>query len=245
MESASKQKMDEWIEAFKIIYKRVPTKKDFREAPKEIRGIALPESQAPAQKKRRRLSMKKLDGDFDSPQKVTPNRRIRSENQENVPVSPFPIPSTSNFELRRPDPKDLVALSPVKKIPRLHRDEFQSPSTAVAELLDPSVLKTPSPRKMLRKMVTLTNAEHLLLSPEKGCSPSKYHEMCPLGSEDPSALLQSENEKEMKQVKKASVKRPRKSSSANYVRINLKNKKFAPRHKTNFKKKWFKKKFGK
>uniref|UniRef100_A0A915EPC6 Uncharacterized protein n=1 Tax=Ditylenchus dipsaci TaxID=166011 RepID=A0A915EPC6_9BILA len=224
--------MDEWKAAFKEIFKKTPTKTDCLAASKTLRA-SLPKS--PLSKKRKsckseqRLSINKSGKELWSPQKVA--QFVRTAD----------VKCSSDVVLSRPLLRSVVFNSPSKQCSSRCLD-FDSPSLSVSKQDAFNLLKTPSPMKFLSKSVICTNVGALLRTPEKDPDTAEDGDEEFLGNDgvDVNNMEVTAFQPEAAKPKKQS--RPRKSDGANYVRINLKKKKFAPRNKVNFKKKYFKNK---
>lgn len=288
--------MEQWKTAFKQIFGKTPTKKDFSMAPSSVRGTLPVTPQKPKQKhgrlsvddgpqltdscKRKMLVLKpntELDEEFCSPVKKRPLFKVA--NNTSLAVTPTLTQQLSNGTdtencaqdqkvlkehqddqlathlLRRPtnsaDPsmEDISFCSPVKRWQHFVSSPTQSAQKRQRRLWmlrsPNSLLKTPSPTKLLNRPLIHTNAGYLL-TPEKHLTSSSMEVQEEEEDENDDAdqpterLEQNDEHKndevqhkpdEIKKKKKNTKPKMPKADKPNYVAINLRRRRFAPINK--------------
>ncbi|KAL7074109.1 hypothetical protein ACQ4LE_006846 [Meloidogyne hapla] len=187
--------------------------------------------------KRKKLSLKPneaKDEEFLSPVKRRPKMSSNSKIEETFQNTS--TTSSTQFIFKRPS-IDESFISPLKQ----WQGFLSSPSSSDVK----NYLKTPSPARMLKQSVICKNIGNLLLmTPEKDSEEedSEENEEEEPKDEDEEIKKEERNPKAI-QTKKHPNRRAKKQGG-NFVKLNMRHRRFAPSSKFRIKKKW-RRKFGK
>ncbi|KAL3072677.1 hypothetical protein niasHS_017651 [Heterodera schachtii] len=250
--------MDQWKAAFKQIYGKTPTKKDFSVAPLSIQ-TEFPKTLVKGEnRKRKRLALKaeefgsplKLKRPADGYTKLTHERADEAQSSSAGNGTEFgrSVPSSSDLVplMRAPSPslRQLPFLSPVK-----NWGGFLSPKQTVETVsaiseFSADLFKTPSPARMGKRPIICANVGQLL-TPEK--STISMAEKSDESSQLNEKGAETEMERELVEKKKRTQRKRKKQKVAgNFLTVNLRRRRFAPKSKVKgakWKKNW--KKFAK
>uniref|UniRef100_A0A914LIL1 Uncharacterized protein n=1 Tax=Meloidogyne incognita TaxID=6306 RepID=A0A914LIL1_MELIC len=197
----------------------------------------------PLKRKKLTLKLNELkDEEFMSPVKRRAKMSTNTCDEFFRPSGPTTSSSSTNKFLFQRPPLDESLISPLKQ---QWKGFLSSPSN-----VNKNGLKTPSPARMMKQAVICKNIGNLLLmTPEKDSDEEEEDEEFDEGineeeieNDEEEELKEEENNTKTTSIKKYPTKKrtttSKKQNGGNFVKLNMRHRKFAPSSKFRIKKKW-------